>query len=213
VNKTKIFLADDHALVRSGLKLLLNTQENVEVVGEAGDVPETLRLVPEIKPNLVLLDLSMPGGDPIQTIEQLLAQNPGILVLVVTMHHDRSLMQKTLNAGAAGFVVKSAADSELLDAIQTIIGGKPYVSLGVQDLSSTHLDLQEEKPDPFRVLSAREREVLQLLVRGFTNQAIADQIGVGVKSVESYRARMMAKLGLANRAELVDLALRSGLLN
>lgn len=203
--KTRIVLADDHALMRSGLKLLLNTQADLEVVGEAGDAGETIRVVAELKPDLLLLDLSMPGGDCIDTIRQLIAQTPTLRILVVTMHNDRSLLQKTLNAGAAGLVVKSVADSDLLHAIQEVLEGKNYVSLG--DAAQR---VAPQASDPLRSLSTREREVLQLLVRGHTNQAIADQLGVGVKSIESYRARMMAKLGVSSRAELVEIAVRAG---
>lgn len=203
--KTRLVLADDHALMRSGLKLLLNTQADLEVVGEAGDAGETLKVVADLKPDLLLLDLSMPGGDCIETIRQLIAHTPALRILVVTMHNDRSLLQKVLNAGAAGLVVKSVADSDLLLAIREVLEGKNYVSLG-----ETAHRVAPQASDPLRSLSAREREVLQLLVRGHTNQAIADQLGVGVKSIESYRARMMAKLGVSSRAELVEIAVRAG---
>lgn len=203
--KTRIVLADDHKLMRSGLKLLLNTQDDLEVVGEAGDAGETLRVVDEHRPDLLLLDLSMPGGDCIETIKKLSAQHPTLKILIVTMHNDRSLLQKTLNAGATGLVVKSVADSDLLNAIREVIAGRNYVSLGETVVKSS-----PQGNDPLRSLSTREREVLQLLVRGHTNQAIADQLGVGVKSIESYRARMMAKLGVSTRAELVEIAVRSG---
>lgn len=203
--KTRIVLADDHKLMRSGLKLLLTTQEDLEVVGEAGDAGETLRVVEETRPDLLLLDLSMPGGDCIETISKLVAQNPALKILIVTMHNDRTLLQKTLNAGATGLVVKSVADSDLLNAIREVLAGKNYVSLGEVAAKPS-----PQGHDPLRSLSTREREVLQLLVRGHTNQAIADQLGVGVKSIESYRARMMAKLGVSTRAELVEIAVRSG---
>ncbi len=203
--KTRIVLADDHKLMRSGLKLLLTTQEDLEVVGEAGDAGETLRVVEETRPDLLLLDLSMPGGDCIETIRKLVAQNPALKILIVTMHNDRTLLQKTLNAGATGLVVKSVADSDLLNAIREVLAGKNYVSLGEIAVKPS-----PQGNDPLRSLSTREREVLQLLVRGHTNQAIADQLGVGVKSIESYRARMMAKLGVSTRAELVEIAVRSG---
>lgn len=203
--KTRIVLADDHKLMRSGLRLLLNTQQDFEVVGEAGDAGETLRVVDETKPDLLLLDLSMPGGDCIETIRKLSTQYPTMKILIVTMHNDRTLLQKTLNAGATGLVVKSVADSDLLHGVREVIAGKNYVSLG-----ETVVRPSPQANDPLRGLSAREREVLLLLVRGHTNQAIADQLGVGVKSIESYRARMMAKLGVSTRAELVEIAMRAG---
>lgn len=207
MNKTRVFLADDHKLMRSGLRLLLNTQEDLDVIGESGDVAGTLQQVAETRPDLLLLDLSMPGGECIETIRSLMLQNPTLRILVVTMHNDRGLLQRTLEAGACGVVVKSSADSDLLTAIRAVLQGQRYLSLGESSPGSSELPAVPQ----LQSLSAREREVLQLLVRGHTNQAIADLLGVGVKSIESYRARMMAKLGVSTRAELVEIAVRSGI--
>jgi two-component system response regulator NreC len=208
--KIRVFIADDHAVLRAGLRLLLNTQPDLEVVGDAGDLVATRDGVAFCQPDVLTLDLSMPGGNPLRLIEALRQSQPSLRVLVLTMHDDPAQYRLAVAAGAAGYVVKAAADDELLTAIRTVHAGRPYACVAlnqVADLAGSH------DRSALAGLSAREREVLQSVAQGHTSQAIADRLYLSVKTIESYRARVMAKLGLQNRAELTQFALSMGLLD
>lgn len=214
MTKIRVLLADDHAVLRAGLKLLINTQPDMEVVGEAGTFPQVLERVCETEPDVVTLDLTMPGGQGIEAIGRLSKQLRHTRILVVTMHDDPAYLRAALAAGAFGYVVKKAADSELLTAIRAVAQGRVFVVFdpgsGQHGLEKTR---QHSDKGPLGNLSAREREVLQLLAEGHTNQAIADRLFLSVKSIESYRARLMSKLEMKSRAELVHLAVQEGLLS
>jgi two-component system response regulator NreC len=211
----RVLIVDDHAVVRSGLKLLINTQNDMEVVGEAGDINATLEKIIEVRPDVVTLDLSMPGGDPVRLIETLTHSVPAARLLILTMHDDASMFRATIAAGAAGYLVKSAADTELLTAIRAVAAGRSFVSLpGNTNLNLTDSPGIQETFDhsALNSLSAREHEVLTMVAQGHTNQAIADRLFLSVKTVESYRSRLMSKLNLSTRAELTQFALRHRLL-
>lgn len=219
--KIRVFLADDHAVLRSGLRLLINTQSDMEVVGETGDHGSLVAKVRECRPDVVTLDLSMPGGSAAQVIEQLARDVPTVRVLVLTMHDDPTYFRIAMAAGACGYLVKKAADSDLLTAIRSVARGRVFTQI---DFPATAGPPPFAKPppavgtivpakSPLATLSDREREVLVLVALGNTNQAIADRLGLSVKTVESYRARLMDKLGLKNRAELTQFAVQAGLLH
>lgn len=210
--RTKVLLADDHALVRAGIRLLIETQGDFEIVGETGSAGETIAAVETLQPNLILFDLSMPGGEPSQTIAHIRYQNRNAKILVVTMHDDRELVTKMLASGAHGYIAKSVADVDLLNAMRAIVDGKLFINLGHPPDHPPSAGDRRPIQDPLAELSQREKEVLGFLLRGYTNQAIADQLRVGVKSVESYRARMMAKLNLSSKSELMDFGIRHGLI-
>jgi DNA-binding NarL/FixJ family response regulator len=214
--KTRVLVADDHAVLRAGLRLLINTQPDMEAVGEAGTFPEALRQVRTLRPDVLILDLSMPGGTGVKTIERLAAECPGTRILVLTMHDDPSYLRAALAAGAFGYVVKKAADSELLTAIRAVAQGRAFVDLDISGRKVQTVlgnrDGDGEPGGPAAVLSPREREVLGLLAQGHTNQVIADRLFLSVKTIESYRARLMQKLGLTNRADLIRYAVEIGLL-
>lgn len=205
--KVRVAIADDHAMLRTGLKLLINTQADMEVVGEAGSHAETKAMVAASHPDVLTLDLSMPGGQPMSLVETLSRENPGIRILVLTMHEDPAFVRMALAAGASGYLVKRSADSELLSAIRTVAKGGIHAQVGVLATPTA-----PPATAPLNALSDREREVLVWVARGQTNQAIADKLFLSVKTIESYRARLMAKLGLQNRAELTQLAITLGLL-
>jgi DNA-binding NarL/FixJ family response regulator len=206
--RIRVLLADDHALLRAGLRLLINAQPEMEVVGEAADCPETLRQVQLLGPDVLTLDLSMPGGSSIKLIEQLRREHPQTQVLVLTMHDDPAYLRAALAAGSAGYVVKTAADTELLRAIRGVSAGRVVV-----DVNLPRTTLPAAGPEAgLAALSGREREVLTLLVQGHTNQEIARRLFLSVKTIETYRARIAEKLGLRTRAELVRYALEVGLL-
>jgi two-component system response regulator NreC len=217
----RVLIADDHAVLRAGLKLLIGAESDMEVVGEAADGPETVRRTRATAPDVVLLDLSMPGPRSAQTIGELVRLAPSPRVLVLTMHDDAASMQAALLAGASGYIVKRAADVELLTAIRTVHDGRTFVGLtrpgeqawrgggghDVRRVSRGSPAVAQPKP-----LSPREAEVLRLLAQGHTNQEAADQLAVSVKTIETHRKRLSDKLGLKSRAQLFRFAVEIGLL-
>lgn len=214
--KIRVLIADDHALLRSGMKLLINAQPDMQVIGEAGSHDEALRKSRELKPDVLTLDLTMPGGGAAKVMEALSRENPATTrVIVLTMHDDPAYFRVAMAAGASGYVVKQSADSELLDAIRSVAKGKMYTQVKLADAVGPSPIMPGGNKGPtslISTLSEREREVLTMVAQGHTNQAVADRLDLSVKTVESYRARLMTKLGLHNRAELTQLAMEAGLL-
>lgn len=217
--KIRVFIADDHAVLRSGLRLLINGQPDMEVVGEAADGLEAEQRIPATAPDVALIDLSMPSHDGFHAIRQVSRASPATRVLVLTMHDDPGYLRLALSAGAAGYVVKTAVDSELLTAIRTVAQGRTFVDLSCDpdrmfaDPPAADRNRMRRPTDPpDQPLSRREREVLTHVARGFTNQEIAAQLKLSAKTVETYRARLMVKLGLRSRADLVRYALDHGVL-
>ena len=214
--RIRVFIADDHAVLRAGLKLLINAQSDMEVVGEAADDLATMHGTQRATPHVVLLDLSMPGARYTRTIEQLAQLVPKTRVLVLTMHDDPAYMRAALQAGASGYIVKKAADVELLTAIRAVHHGRTFVDLtrpgespGANEVSPpSSFATQAGRPRP---LSRREGEVLRLLAQGHTNQEAAEHLAVSVKTIETHRKRLSEKLGLKSRAELFRFALERGL--
>lgn len=194
--------------------MLINSQPDMEVVGETADVPDTLRKAVAIRPDVALVDITMPGGNVIEAIERIRRESPRTRVLVLTMHDDPSYARAVLAAGASGYVVKEVDSSELLSALRAVHRGRTFVDLG-RGGSAASL-LSESAParrgPARRFLSRREREVLELVAQGHTNQQVADRLSLSVKTVETHRARLAEKLGLKTRAELVRFALETGLL-
>jgi DNA-binding NarL/FixJ family response regulator len=208
-------IADDHAVLRAGLRMLLEAQHDIEVVGDAGDGAEVVQKARALQPDVVLLDLSMPGPHSGEVIRQVLRACPKTRVLVLTMHDDPAYLASAMAAGAAGYVVKKVADSELLSAIRAVHAGRTFVDLTQSLGSPSHAvagTSRTESQQP-KDLSRREREVLRLLAQGHSNQQIADHIRVSVKTVETYRTRLREKLGLKGRAELYRFAVESGILD
>lgn len=214
--KTRVLIADDHAVLRAGLRMLLNAQPDMEVVDEAADSREALTKVRELRPHVLTLDLTMPGGGSVKLIEQIREECPQTRVVVLTMHDDPAYLRAVLAAGGAGYVVKSAADAELLTAIRATMQGRIYVNLphregAAANAAGSASDRQLPQKAGMASLSLREREVLGYLGRGHTNQEIATKLFLSVKTVETYRARLLAKLGLKTRADLVRYAQEVGL--
>jgi two-component system response regulator NreC len=209
----RILIADDHAVVRSGLRALLRADPELEVVGEAGDGAETLRLAETLRPDLVLLDITMPPENGIKTARQLKERQPEIVLLFLTMHEDEGLLHEALRAGAAGYVIKRAEEPEILQAIHAASLGDIYVhpamtrALLHQPVTSEH-----RRGLPVDELTRRELDVLRLLAKGNTNRQIASLLGLSVRTVENHRANLMGKLGLVSRVELVNYAEEHNLL-
>jgi DNA-binding NarL/FixJ family response regulator len=200
--RTRILLADDHAILRAGLSMLIEAQPDMVVAAEAGDGEEAVAKARRTKPDVVILDLTMPGLSGFAALRQIRAECPDTRVLVLTMHDDPAYGRSVLAAGALGYVTKKAADRELLRAIRTVREGRVFVDLA-----------QAEAMLPKRTsLSAREEQVLIELARGFTHQEIADRLALSIKTVETYLARLCLKLQLRRRADLVRYALETGLL-
>ena len=209
MSKIRVLLADDHAVLRAGLRMLINSQQDMEVVREAADGREAVSQALEPEVDVVVMDLSMPGGGGVQAIESIRTRRPELPILVLSMHHDPAYVRTALAAGARGYIAKESADTELLAGIRTVREGKLFVD---PSLAASVVSEAFSRPAGTAVLSERERQVLGLLCRGHTNQEVADRLFVGVKTAETYRARLGRKLGLKNRADFVRYGLESGIL-
>ena len=207
---TTIVLADDHTIVRNALRALLEAGEGVEVVAEAGDIEETVRKVRAYKPNVLVLDLSMPGGSSLGSIPEMRSASPDTEIVVLTMEDEPRFAREALRAGAAGFVLKEAADTELLHAIDAARKGLRYINPQLGALIAAQPQAPSEHPDG---LSDREVEVLRLVALGYTNTEISGQLYLSVRTVESHRAHLQRKLGRSTRADLVAYARDQGMLD
>jgi two-component system response regulator NreC len=207
----RLLIVDDHQLVRSGLRRLLEAEEDFEIEDEAGTAYDAVRLARLHKPDVILLDVVMPGGNGLDAIPDIIEASPNTKVLTLSMQDDPSYVRQAFAAGASGYVLKEAADDELLAAVRTVASGGNYVDhqlgsrLAVHDATA----MAQKEADP---LSEREREVLRLLALGYTNQEISKQLYISVRTAETHRARIMQKLRLTTRAELVRVAIERGLL-
>lgn len=213
--RIRVFIADDHTVLRAGLRMLIASQPDMEVVGEAADGEEAVRKIPKLRPDVAIVDITMPGEGGIKAIEQIGKESPKTRVLVLTMHEVPAYLRAAFAAGAAGYVVKSAADFELLSGIRSVHRGRTVLDPGLAGMVAPGALGKrtggQQAGGVAGLLSAREREVLDLVAQGYTNQQIADRFGLSVKTVETYRARLVDKLGLHSRADLVRYALDSGL--
>jgi DNA-binding NarL/FixJ family response regulator len=207
----RVLIVDDHAVVRSGLRLLLENEDGIECVGEAGNAEEAVRVARREKPDVVLLDVVMPGKTGIQATPEILSAAPDCKVLVLSMQDDPSYVREAFAAGAAGYVLKEAAEAEVVQAVHEVSDGGRYVhpALGARLVVADQQARARADADP---LSEREREVLRLLALGHTNQEIAKMLFISVRTAETHRAHIMQKLRLSTRAELVRYAIANGLL-
>jgi two-component system, NarL family, response regulator NreC len=202
-----IALADDHPIVRSGLKMLLEAEDDLQVVAEAGDVDATRRIVLGYKPGVLVLDLNMPGGSSLEAIPAMIESSPGTAIVVLTMQEDPAFAREALRAGARGYVLKQAAGTELVQAVRTAAGGGTWLNpeLGAR--------MAAAPSGPPSDLTERELEVLRLIALGHTNSEIASQLYLSVRTVETHRAHIQQKLGMSSRAELVRYALDNDLVD
>ncbi|QHT59518.1 response regulator transcription factor [Paenibacillus lycopersici] len=212
----KILIVDDHAIVRSGLMSLLNDHTSMEVVGEAAEGDEGIAKALSLKPDVVLMDLSMPHGkDGLSATAELKKRLPDCSILVLTMHDDDEYLFRAIHAGASGYILKNAPHEELVSAIHTIANGNAYLyPTATKRLMSEYLDKLKrgEHSDIFDTLSDREKEILGWIAKGYANKEIAEHLIISVKTVETHKSNLMEKLGLRTRPELVKFAMKKGLL-
>ncbi|MGA7614607.1 MAG: response regulator transcription factor [Thermoanaerobaculia bacterium] len=203
----RILIADDHPVVRSGLRALLSDDVDLEVIAESGDGVETLRLAETLRPDVVLLDLTMPPENGIATAKRLKEANPKIMVLILTVHEDETLLHESLRAGASGYVIKRAEASEIIQAIHATMRGDIYVHPSMtRALLDQPVTTEHRRGSSVEELTPRELDVLRLLARGNTNRQIADLLDLSVRTVENHRANLMGKLGISSRVDLVNYA-------
>lgn len=208
----RVLIADDHPVLRSGLRVLLAADPDLEVVGETGTGEETLRLAEELRPDVILLDISMPGESGIETVRRLKAKLPALKVLFLTMHEEEGMLLEALAAGADGYLIKRADEPEIIQAIHVVQRGDVYVHPAMTRGLLSQTETTERPPEPVEPLTRREIDVLRLLARGNTNRQIAGLLALSVRTIESHRANLMGKLGLTSRVELVTYAEEHGLL-
>jgi DNA-binding NarL/FixJ family response regulator len=210
---TKILLADDHALVRRGLRLILDGQPDLEVVAEAGDGAEALKLALESEIDLAIIDISMPRMTGLQATAELHARRPEVRVLILSMHESEQYLYEALRAGASGYVIKKVADRDLVEACRATMRGEPFLYPGaVNALISDYLRRARNGEEPRDRLTARENEVVKLVAESYTNRQIAAALVISEKTVERHRTNIMEKLGMRDRTELTRYAIRNGLI-
>ena len=206
-SEISVVLADDHNVIRSGLRAMLEAEEGIRVIGEAADAPAAQKLVRDRRPDVLVLDLQMPGAEPARDVPALREEAPGTAIVVLTMQNDPRRARELLRAGAAGYVLKQAAERQLTAAIRAAAGGGSYIDpeLGGQ--------VAQLGADPVEALTERERELLRLLALGHTNRDIGEKLFLSVRAVEVNRAKLLDKLGLQTRPELVRFAIANGVVD
>lgn len=209
--KTRILLADDHAVVRQGFRRILEQEPGFEVIGEAGQGREAVRLAAELKPDLVIMDIAMPELNGVEATRQIMEQAPEAKVLILSMHKDAVYVRESLRVGAKGYLLKDGIDQDLLNAVRSIARGEAFLSPAVSKMVLD--DYREQVSDPLDLLTAREREILQMLAEGKTAKDIASALDLSVYTVDAHRARIMKKLDLHSAGELVRYAMRKGIID
>lgn len=212
---TTIVLADDHGVVRDGLRLLLETYPRFKVVGEADNGREAVRIIADVKPDIAILDISMPGLNGVEATNQIRVMNLSTRVLILSMYSSRRYIAQALRAGARGYLLKDSVGRELIDAVDSVQSGHLYLGQQIADvLVEDYLDYLRDSVDdqPLSALSPREREVVQLVVEGHSSAQIADILNLASSTVDTYRSRIMQKLGIDSLPELVKFAIQHGLI-
>jgi len=207
----RILLADDHAMVRKGFRLILEAQSDMSIVGEAGNGREAVELAESLHPDVIVMDVSMPELNGIEATRRLAASSPRTRVLALSMHKDSVYVREILRAGARGYLLKDSIDSELVSAVRAVAKGDGYLAPAVSDAVLT--DYRRHVTDPLDLLSSREREVLQMIAEGKTNKEVASALNLSVYTIDAHRGKIMEKLNLHSTGELVRFAVRNGLVD
>jgi DNA-binding NarL/FixJ family response regulator len=208
----RVVLADDHTLVRHGIRRILEAQPGFEVIGEASDGAEALKLVRATGPDVVVLDLNMPGTGGLDVLQPLKAAQPSMKVVVLTMHAGREYVSRAMKGGADAYLLKDSAVQDLVAAMEAVLSGQPYFSPSIQALMAELLR-GDAMPSRRATLTDREREVLGWLARGLSSKAVAERLNISVRTVETHRANLMHKLGVKSVALLIQVALREGIID
>jgi two-component system nitrate/nitrite response regulator NarL len=211
--KIKILVADDHPVVRKGLHSCLARQERLKIVGEASDGDEALKKTRDLSPDVVLMDISMPGMNGLEVTGVLRKDHPEVKVLVLSVHNNRDYIFRIIQAGAHGFISKEAPPAELLRAIESVYAGEPFFSPEIAKAALNQLVTSGGKKDPFAQLTSREREVLVLIAEGQSNKEIATKLGIGVRTIETHRERIMRRLDIHSVAGLTKFAIANGMIS
>lgn len=207
----RVLLADDHTIVRQGLKLILGSYDDLEVVGEAANGNEAVELARKLHPDIVLMDVAMPDLNGIEATKRMVQADPRLKVLVLSMHKEGVYVREILRAGARGYILKDAIDTELLNAVRSVAHGDGYISPAVSGALLS--DYRKNVTDPLDLLTNREREVLKLIAEGKTNKEIATSLNLSVYTVDSHRGKVMEKLNLHSTGELVRFAIKHGVVD
>ena len=205
----KVFLADDHAMVREALAALIARNEDIDVVGQCGQADKISEMVRKHSPNVVVLDIAMPGLNGLEVCRQLARKSKGPAILILTMYDDEEVVATALRYGAGGYLLKEAASEQLTEAIRAVAAGDLYLGGGIPRTVLEHMHSAES--DPYERLSARERQVLQMIAEGKTNREVAEQLSIAVKTVDTHRSHLMNKLDIHDQTTLVKYALRKGI--
>lgn len=210
--RIRVFIADDHAIVRTGLRALIKAEPDFELIGEATGGYEALESVEKLKPDILVLDISMPDLDGISVIRKLKEKGIKTNILILTVHEDVALLRESLKAGASGYIIKHAAEGELISAIQSVLRGEIYIHpTMIRPFLQPINKIPERDKNNTEPLTVREEDVLKLLVQGYTNKEMAEELGIGQRTVESHRANLTAKLNIHSRVELLRFARKQGL--
>jgi DNA-binding NarL/FixJ family response regulator len=212
MNKITVLIVDDHAIMRDGIRALLSVNNDIEVIGEASEGKEAIKKLEELKPEVIVMDIAMPGMDGLEATRRIVKMNSKVKVLILTQHDNKEYILTAIKAGAAGFVPKRALGSELVSAIRAVSRGD---SVLYPSVASTLIEdyRQRSELDPYDRLTAREREILKLIAEGHTSQEIADMLVISLKTVLGHRTKTMEKLDIHNRTELIKYAMRKGLIS
>ncbi len=213
MTQIRILLAEDHALVRAGLRVLLERIKTVKVVGEAADGREALRLIPKHKPHIILLDIAMPGLNGLEAARRITTEHPDVRVIILSMHANEEYVWQAMKAGISGYLLKSAGTAELERAIKTVARAKRYFNNTIsRRVVEKYIERIGAEGDVLDILTGRQREVLQLVVEGHTTKHIAQTLNISVKTVETHRTKLMERLGIHDIPGLVRFAIRTGLI-
>jgi len=213
---TRVLLADDHAVVRKGLRFLLSRSPDMEVVGEAADGREAVRLAEEVKPDVIVMDIAMPQLNGIEATARIIKRNPGVGVVILSMYSDEEYLVRALTAGAKGYLLKDSAEADLVQAIRAVARGRPFFSPSIaRTLLEDYVRHLQQRglTDSYDLLTDREKEVLQLLAEGKSNKEVASLLDLSLYTVETHRANLMQKLGLHDTAEIVLYAVRKKIIS
>ena len=216
-SRIRILLIDDHAVLRAGLRMLLNAEKDMLVVGEASNAAEGIQQVTELQPEIVLLDISMPSVSGLDTLKEMKQKAPDSYFIILTMHDDEGYLRIALSSGASGYVLKQAANNDLLSAIRVVSQGGTYLHSShrtalFQGEADEHPQKKQGEEEAYQRLSMREREIFRLIAMGYTNRQSAEELYLSEKTIETYKSRLMNKLGFHSRIELVRYALRLGII-